>query len=304
VVTLEAVPVPDQKFSDPTTGAELVSVHWDFGLTSVDVSFGGTLLTKITDINQLRVAGMGGTTPDGGSLILRLGFADAFEVTRNGERLTASDVNAFSHTPVSGTLLDGSSAADTKLALDKAGRLVLGGKRVDEHAMGMIKTSNGNASSAYSAVSTARGWLLFFAIVQTFFSLAFGWATYAVFAVTDKLDPSDLNSGSTDSAENAALFAGILEFLKGFVLILFLFVLFCAIGSWILWKVAATASARKAFTVSKWVAVGYFVLSLLGGLSGLADKQTKSIGQSIVMIAISAVAFKAFSKAQSVLPED
>jgi hypothetical protein len=305
---LEAVCVPDQKFFDPTTGTELVTVHWDFGLTSVDVAFGGTLLTKITDINQLRTSGMGGSTPDGGSLIIKLGFADAFEVTRNGERLTASDVNAFAHTPVSGTLLDGSSAADSKLALDAAGRLVMGGKRVDEHAMGMIRTSGGSASSATKAISSARGWLLFFSIAQTLITVGLGWLTYVVYWVTEKIkapefgtDPTAIGTNSTDSI---SLVSGLMDVIRGFVLIMFLFSAFCAIGSWILWKVADGPAARKAFTISKWVAAVYFVLGALNTVSSLSHPKASSLIGAIIALAIEAAAFQAFRKAQAAIPEE
>jgi hypothetical protein len=286
--------VPDQKFFDPTTGAELVSVHWDFGLTSVDVAFGGTLLTKITDINELRTRGMGGNTPDGGSLIIKLGFADAFEVTRNGERLTASDVNAFTHTPVSGTLLDGSSAADTKLALDAAGRLVLGGKRVDEHAMGMIRTAGGSSSSAASAVQTARGWLLLFSIVNTLGAVFFAWATYSVFTTADLV---------TDDADSA-IFSGVFALLKGVMLFVFLLMGAVAAGSWALWKVADGPAVRKAMTVSKWIAAGYLVLTLLRTVQAMTISPIAGVISAIIPVLIEFGAFQAFSKAQTLLPQD
>jgi hypothetical protein len=299
--------VPDQKFFDPTTGAELVSVHWDFSLTSVDVAFGGTLLTKITDIDQLRNTGMGGATPDGGSLIIKLGFADAFEVTRNGERLTPSDVNAFSHTPVSGTLPDGSAAADSKLALDAAGRLVMGGKRVDEHAMGMIRTSSGSSSGAATAVSSARGWLLFFSIVQTVAALGLGWLTYVVYWVTEKINAPEFGSDPTGigtAAEPASFYSGLMDVIRGLVLIMFVFSALCAIGSWVLWKIADGPSARKAFTISKWVAAVYFVLGAVNTVSSLLHPKASSLIGAFIALAIEAAAFHAFSKAQKSLPQD
>jgi hypothetical protein len=287
------VHVPDQKFYDPTSGDELVTVHWDFGLTSVDVAFGGTVLTRITDINQLRTTGMGGATPDGGSLIIKLGFADAFEVTRNGERLTPSDVNAFTHTPVSGTHLDGSPVADTKLSLDAAGRLVLGGKRVDEHAMGMIRTAGGSSSSAASAVASARGWLLFFSIVNTCSALFMAWATFSLFT-----------ADAVEAGEESELFEGILLFAKGLVLFVFLVLAAIATGSWVLWKVADGPSARKAMTVSKWIAVGYLGLTALKMVQGLTVSPISAIISGIIPLLIEFGAFQAFSKAQSLLPEE
>jgi hypothetical protein len=278
--------VPDQKFFDPTSGTELVSIHWDFGLTSVDVAFGGSLLTKITDINQLRTTGLSGATPDGGSLVIQLGFADAFEVTRNGERLTPSDVNAFTHAPGAGTLLAGE--VDNKLSLDAAGRLVMNGKRVDEKAMGML-SSGGSSSAAAGSLQSARIWLLFFSIVQTLFALSLCYATYELMTITGD-EPDGIASG---------IFAAI----RGVVVAVTLFVAGCAAGSWILWKAADGPYARKAMTISKWVAAAYFGLTLLNTLSGLGANPTKALVGAVIPMVIEVLAFLAFKRAQEALPE-
>ncbi len=286
--------MPEQKFYDPTTGTELVSVHWDFGLTAVDVAFGGALLTKISDISQLRATGLAGSTPDGGSLLIKLGFGDAFEVHRNGEALRPSDVNAFGHAPTP----TGTALGDTKLSLDAAGRLIANGRRVDEHAMGMLPGTARSAASAASAVASARGWLLFFAIVQTLFTVVAGFA----FAGVNKLSQESITAVKSD--ESRELYSGILKALQGIMLVVFLFVAACAIGTWVLWKIARGPSARKAFTISKWVAAVYLGLSAINLVSGVADgKIASAVVGAVLTMAIEFAAFQAFRKAQAALPE-
>lgn len=296
--------MPEQKFSDPITGTELVSVHWDFGLTSVDVAFGGSLLTKISDIDQLRSTGLAGATPDGGMLLIKLGFGDKFEVFRNGQELNAADVNVFGHSPTpSGTAL-----GDAKLSLDAAGRLTSNGKRVDEHAMGMLASSGRGAASAASAVSSGRGWLLFFSIVQTLVALLFGYLTFAVSMLRNKIEEEGARLGtgveSTEELQTAPLLDALFGFLQGVMAIVFLFVAACAVGCWVLWKVAGGPSARKAFTISKWVAVVYLVGTLIQLANGIADgKVLKAVLGALIPAAIEIAAFQAFRKAQSALPE-
>jgi hypothetical protein len=283
--------VPEQKFFDPTNGAELVSVHWDFGLTSVDVAFGGTLLTKISDIGQLRATGMAGATPDGGSLLIRLGFGDSFEVYRNGEALRASDVNAFGHSPAPA----GTALGDVKLSLDAAGRLTSNGQRVDEHAMGMLPGTARSAASAASAVASARSWLLFFSIVQTLFAALCGFGLAGV----NQLSNSDL----TGPEDSQAIYSGLLTAVKGIMLVLFIFVAACAVGSWVLWKVSRGPSVRKAFTISKWVAAVYLGLSAINLISGVSNgKLAGAIAQALIGGAIEFAAFQSFRKAENALP--
>lgn len=282
--------MPEQKFFDPTSGDELVSVHWDFGLTSVDVASGGSLLTKISDIAQLRSTGLAGSTPDGGSLLVKLGFGDKFEIYRNGEELRASDVNAFGHAPTP----TGTALGDAKLSLDAAGRLTLDGRRVDEHAMGMIPQSRRSRSSAASSISTARGWLLFFSVIQTLFALLFGFVATAVTSVTE----SDL----AVTGDDADFFTPLLRIIQGMIIAMFVFFALCAIASWVLWKVAGGPSPRKAFTISKWVAVGYLVLTVIRTISGIASGNVLgAILGAVIPGAIEFAAFQAFRKAQSAL---
>ena len=64
--------MPEQKFSDPVSGSEVVAVSWDMGMRAVDIAFGGTLLTQVTDLEPLRATGMQGAAPDGSHLVVRL----------------------------------------------------------------------------------------------------------------------------------------------------------------------------------------------------------------------------------------
>jgi hypothetical protein len=300
--------VPEQKFLDPITGAELVSLHWDFGLTAVDVAFGGTLLTKINDIKQLRETGMGGTTPDGCSLLIKLGYADAFEVTRNGQRLEGSQVNAFSFTPAAPKLLEGGAGAEDKLALDSAGRLVRGGQLVDPHVRGRANAIGGNSQLAMAG---AQGWLLFFSIVQSIFTLGFAWLAFMFSQATESIDDAVLRDpslvGTSDpeiAKQQAGIFTSLIDVAQTFLIGMFVFSLICAVGSWVLWKVANGPEPRKAFTISKWVAVVYGVLTLFQFISNISTITAGLIFGTLIMVAIEVAAFLAFQKAQQAVSHE
>lgn len=288
----KAVCVPEQKFLDPTTGDEVVRVHWDFGLTSVDVACGGSLLTKITDIARLRATGFSGPSPDGGSLLIKLASGDKFEVHRNGGYLQPTDIDPFGHTPVAAGQ---TSLSDSKVTLDSAGRLMVNGQRMDR-----VQRSGPDDSS----LSQARGWLLFFSIINTLGALFMG-AAYQLTSKVAKIKPLPTSIESSSSSANtvdAELVTGIFDFLRGVMLVVLVFMLLCAAGSWVLWKIAGGPSARTAFTISKWIAVGYLAITTVQVISGVSHG---NFAGAAITAAISGgiefAAFTSFRKAQTAL---
>lgn len=94
--------MPAQHFSLNEATAPLASVQWSAGFSTIDLTYNGTLLTRITDADSLRTTGMQGQTADGATLVLRLVPSDdgeSFTLERNGARMHPSDVDQFALSP-------------------------------------------------------------------------------------------------------------------------------------------------------------------------------------------------------------
>lgn len=88
--------MPAQSFSLNEHSAPLARLEWDFGPSTIDLTYNGTLLTRITEPESLRVTGMQGQAPDGSTLVLRLvtgSNGDQFTLERDGAMLHAQPVD-------------------------------------------------------------------------------------------------------------------------------------------------------------------------------------------------------------------
>ncbi len=203
--------MPGQTFSDPYTGQAVVTLSWDMAERAVDVDASGTLLTRVTDINTLRQAGMRGQTPLGESLSIRTLSPTGslnFEVTRNGTLLDAGHVNFG----VSGPRIDAPAAAmdtmkaaprDDGFSLDDKGRLRQNGRLIDER-----KTRSETVRKVDNqAIFGGRTFLLIWSSVQTA-----GFLLGLVLALSrGKSDPASPSGGI-----GLAIFTGV------FMLIVFM----------------------------------------------------------------------------------
>lgn len=166
--------MPGQVFSDPVTGQQVVTLSWDMAQRAVDVDAGGTLLTRVTDMNTLKQAGMQGQTPLGEFLNIKTVNDPAglcFEVRRNGHLLEASHVNFGMAGPRLDEFVEAlgeqrEARRSDGLAFDDKGRLRRNGVVLKDVDLGVAQVKMKVDPRAFSA---ARWWLGIFALVQTVF---------------------------------------------------------------------------------------------------------------------------------------
>ena len=94
--------MPAQNFSLNEATAALASVQWSAGYSTVDLTYNGVLLTRITDAQSLRTTGLQGTAADGATLVLRLlpgVTGEDFSLERNGARMHAGPIDQFALSP-------------------------------------------------------------------------------------------------------------------------------------------------------------------------------------------------------------
>lgn len=164
--------MPGQTFTHPTTGEVIATLSWDMGQRAVDVDAGGTLLTRVTDIETLKVAGMQGQTPRGDHLWIRpltIAAGLQFDVECNGLLLAASHVNFGMQGPVldaPAAALDGMKTAPRAdgLSFDDRGRLMRNGKVLDDHLLGLMAAEQRVDTDA---LKSGRTWILWLAVLQT-----------------------------------------------------------------------------------------------------------------------------------------
>jgi hypothetical protein len=168
--------MPGQTFTNPTTGEVIATLSWDMGQRAVDVDAGGTLLTRVTDIETLKLVGMQGQTPRGDHLSIRpVNSASGmqFNVECNGVLLAASHVNFGMQGPILGgpaMALESHKIARRAdgLAFDDRGRLLKDGKVLDDHLLGLMASRQRVDDDA---ISRGRTWIMWLAILQTFGAL-------------------------------------------------------------------------------------------------------------------------------------
>jgi hypothetical protein len=89
--------MPAQHFSLNEATAPLATVVWDVAYATVELTYAGTLLTRINDADSLRTTGLQGQTLDGSTLVLRLvpdAVGETFQLERNGVPMYPSEVDA------------------------------------------------------------------------------------------------------------------------------------------------------------------------------------------------------------------
>jgi hypothetical protein len=282
--------MPEQRFFDPTNATEIVSLHWDVAFTSLDLAFGGSLLTKITDFAQLRGAGLAGVAPSGEKITIRLTANDSFDVSRNDEWLVPGDVSGFEPT-VASTLLAESTTQPQTVSLDADGHLLRDGKRVDEHSLGITRTGRDSyAAAPLSPAQRARVWLLWFAVLKSAITFFSAWMYATVYSATTRPAGRDFEYGQTE--------VPIFGVLRGIAFAMVLVSGVLTIGVWILWRMAGSYGARRAFTISKWISVAYLVLIVIGTLGEIGKGNYGILISTLIFGSIAGGSFVSFSKAQ------
>lgn len=302
--------VPEQKFSDPVSGSEVVVVSWDMGMRAVDIAFGGTLLTQVTDLGPLRETGMQGAAPDGSRLVVRLARGEngeVFTVERSGVQLVGGHVNFAAAGPRIGEAVMAGVRSVTPRAdgvgLDAHGRLVVNGQVIDERAAGLAS----EAPVAKSAIESGRTWLLVFAILNTVGLALMGLATLALSALHHKVantlgsvrTTGVTSDGRPIDADTVATVKAGLGILAIVLAVFVVTMLVIAVAWWVLWVMSKGAKAALAFGIARAIAGFYLVCSVLQVLSSAARGRLIQglIGASLGL-AINALAFKAFHAAR------
>ena len=281
--------MPEQKFMDPATDDEVIRIHWDFALTSVDVASGASFLTKITDIARLRATGFSGPSPDGGSLLIKLASGDKFEVCRNNEYLLASEVDPFGR----GAGAAANPVVDSKVTLDNKGRLMINGQRMDRVRPPVADES---------AIWQSRAWLLFFSVVN---SLLAALVICAQKFAPRLLEATPRSVAATDAAASiyANLDDGLVNAMKGAVPLVVAVLFGFAATMWVLWYTAGGPSSRDAFTISKWIAVGFLIVTgLTAGASVMNGSLSTGLVRGLIGGSVGFLAFRPFRRAQVSLP--
>ena len=106
--------MPAQNFSLNEATAPLASVQWTADYETIDLTYNGTLLTRITDAESLRTTGLQGQAADGATLVLRLVPAtsgEEFTLERNGARMHPSEVDHTAPSPTAAILYGTPSAS-------------------------------------------------------------------------------------------------------------------------------------------------------------------------------------------------
>jgi hypothetical protein len=285
--------MPEQRFYDPNTSAEVVSLHWDTALTSVDIAFGGSLLTKITDFAQLRGAGLAGAAPTGESIAIRLTANDSFDVSRNGEWLVPGEVLGEvlgSENSGTSTLLADATNSNQALSLDANGHLVRDGKRVDEQSLGITRTGRDSyAAAPLSPAQRARVWLLWFAVAKSVITVMFGLFCLTVFGAS---------TGSTGADGIDRIEIPLFALFRGIALVSLAVGAALTVGVWMLWRMAGSYGARRAFTISKWISAAYLALTVIGTLREVARGNYGTLIGALIFGSIAGAAFISFNKAQ------
>ena len=148
--------MPAQNFSLNEATAALASVQWSAGYSTVDLTYNGVLLTRITDAQSLRTTGLQGTTADGATLVLRLlpgVTGEDFSLERNGARMHAGPIDHFALSP-SAVFQSPAAAADVMTPAQEKSMLGVNRSRRNGPSHRIISPSRSAAIRA-AAGSTA-----------------------------------------------------------------------------------------------------------------------------------------------------
>ena len=302
--------MPEQKFSDPVTGSEVVVVSWDMGMRAVDIAFGGTLLTQVTDLGPLRETGMQGAAPDGSRLVVRLTRGEngeVFTVERSGVQLTGGHVNFAAAGPrIGDAVMAGVRSVTPRtdgVGLDAHGRLVVNGQVIDERAAGLAT----EAPIAKGAIESGRTWLLVISILNTVGLALAGLAMLALSALHHKVADTLGKVGTTgvtsdgrviDPNAAATVKAGMGILAVVFAIFLVIAVVI-AVAWWVLWVMSKGSKAALAFGIARGITGFYLVCSLLQVSSSAAKgRLIQGLLGASIGLAVNAFAFKAFHGAR------
>ena len=153
--------MPSQDFSLNATSAPLARVHWDNGYQTIDLTYSGSLLTRITDAQSLRTTGLQGHTSDGATLVLRLTYdssGEHFALERNGAAMHGGPVDyaiggplsaatGFNPSPYGGVAAVGGATFANEKAM-KSGRRWLRGLGILSLVVGVVLLIVGGSNNS------------------------------------------------------------------------------------------------------------------------------------------------------------
>ncbi len=291
--------MPEQKFSDSISGAEVVVISWDMGMRAVDVAFGGDLLTQITDMELLRT-GVFGAAPDGSRLIVRMtrsGTGDVFDVDHDGTPLVGGHVNFAASGPQVGEVAKAGVRRSTPradgLGLDAHGRLVVDGHRVDDRDLSGV----GAKSSKAADIRSGQTWLLVMAILNTVVVVLGAFLVFAVSRLASRV--AKATPGGAVQVDSVRTTATAISVAAVVAIVLVVMSLAITVGWWVLWVMSKGTNAALAFGIARGLAAFYLALGCIQLFSAAqSGRLLQGLLGSAIGLAINVFAFKAFHGAR------